>query len=254
MSAANPARGQPDRPAGVPRHVAVIMDGNGRWAVERGLPRTAGHEAGADTVREIVRACGELGVDYLTLYSFSTENWGRPEDEVDALMALLARYLIEERGELMHNRVRLQAIGELARLPPVVSQLLAEATRLTANNNGLLLTLALSYGSRAEMVDAVRRIAHQVTTGALRAEDITEDTVTSSLYTAGTPDPDLLVRTSGEMRLSNFLLWQLAYAELYVTDVYWPDFHRSNLEEAIAVYAARSRRFGKTQAQIEPGT
>jgi undecaprenyl diphosphate synthase len=233
----------------VPRHVAVIMDGNGRWAVERGLPRTAGHEAGADSVREIVRACGELGVEYLTLFSFSTENWGRPEDEVDSLMALLARYLMEERGELMHNRVRLQGIGQLSRLPGHVRSLLEEASRLTAGNDGLLLSLALSYGSRAEIVDGVRKIARDVAAGTLAPEAIDESTVTASLYTAGTPDPDLLVRTSGEMRLSNFLLWQLAYAELYVTDVYWPDFRRASLEEAIAAYARRRRRFGL----VEPG-
>jgi undecaprenyl diphosphate synthase len=201
-------------------------------------------------VREIVRACGELGVEYLTLYSFSTENWGRPEDEVDALMALLARYLVEERGELMHNRVRLRGIGELDRLPPGVRQLLDEAARLTAHNTGLLLTLALSYGSRSEIVDAVRRIAVEVREGRLAPGAIGEDTITGSLYTAGTPDPDLLVRTSGEMRLSNFLLWQLAYAELYVTDVYWPDFRRPHLEVALASYASRQRRFGKTADQV----
>jgi undecaprenyl diphosphate synthase len=235
-----------------PRHVAVIMDGNGRWATERGLPRTAGHEAGADSVREIVRACGELGVEFLTLYSFSTENWGRPEDEVDSLMTLLARYLLEERGELMQNRVRLCGIGQLDRLPGPVRTLLTEATRLTADNDGLLLTLALSYGSRTEIVDAVRRIAVDVTDGRLEAADIDEEAITSRLYTAGTPDPDLLVRTSGEMRLSNFLLWQLAYAELYVTDVYWPDFRRPHLEVALAAYASRQRRFGKTSTQVAP--
>lgn len=233
-----------------PRHVAVIMDGNGRWATERGLPRTAGHEAGADSVREIVRACGELGVEYLTLYSFSTENWGRPDDEVETLMALLARYLVEERDELMQNRVRLRGIGELDRLPPHVRQLLDAATRQTEGNDGLLLTLALSYGSRAEIVDAVRRLAGEVAAGSLRPADIDEAAISQRLYTAGTPDPDLLVRTSGEMRLSNFLLWQLAYAELYVTDVYWPDFRRPHLEAALEVYGARQRRFGKTGAQV----
>jgi len=236
----------------VPRHVAVIMDGNGRWATERGLPRTAGHEAGADSVREIVRACGELGIEYLTLYSFSTENWGRPDDEVETLMALLARYLVEERGELMHNRVRLRGIGELDRLPRHVRELLDAATRHLEGNDGLLLTLALSYGSRAEIVDAVRRIATEVAGGTLAAGDIDADAISGRLYTAGTPDPDLLVRTSGEMRLSNFLLWQLAYAELYVTDVFWPDFRRPELEAALEVYARRQRRFGKTGAQVAP--
>ena len=234
----------------VPRHVAVIMDGNGRWATERGLPRTRGHEEGAESVRAIVRACGELGIDALTLYSFSTENWARPEDEVEALMALLAAYLLNERGELMQNRVRLRGIGQLDRLPEQVRSLLTEAERLTADNDGLLLTLALSYGSRAEIVDAVRKIADEVQAGQLSPEELDEAAITNRLYTAGTPDPDLLVRTSGEMRLSNFLLWQLAYTELYVTDVYWPDFRRPELEAAISSFGRRKRRFGKTDAQL----
>ena len=234
----------------VPRHVAVIMDGNGRWATERGLPRTKGHEAGAESVREIVRACGELGVEALTLYSFSTENWARPEDEVEALMALLAAYLRDEQAELMENRVRLRGIGQIDRLPDHVRLLLHEAERLTAGNDGLLLTLALSYGSRVEIVDAVRAIARAVEQGEMQASDIGESHITEHLYTAGTPDPDLLVRTSGEMRLSNFLLWQLAYTELYVTEVYWPDFRRPQLEVALKAYARRRRRFGKTDAQV----
>ena len=243
-----------DGRAALPRHVAVIMDGNGRWATEKGLPRVRGHEAGADTVRNIVRACGERGIEALTLYSFSTENWGRPGDEVEALMHLLARFLVKEREELMGNSVRLRGIGELERLPHTVRQLLQEATRLTADNEGLLLTLALSYGSRAEICDAVRRLAGEVAEGTLRPEDIDEQSITDRLYTAGTPDPDLLIRTSGEMRLSNFLLWQLAYAELYVTDVFWPDFREPHLDEALAVYARRQRRFGKTGQQTEDGT
>ena len=238
----------------VPRHVAVIMDGNGRWATERDLPRVRGHEAGADTVRAIVRACGKRGVEALTLYSFSTENWGRPGDEVDALMALLAKYLLEERGELMGNGVRLRGMGQLDRLPPPVRQLLDEATRLTADNDGLLLTLALSYGSRAEITDAVRSIAADVAAGALAASSVDEALISARLYTAGVPDPDLLIRTSGEMRLSNFLLWQLAYAELYVTDVYWPDFREPHLDEAFAVFAGRQRRFGKTGQQVQEST
>jgi len=237
---------------GVPRHVAVIMDGNGRWATEQGLPRVKGHEAGADTVRAIVRACGERGIEALTLYSFSTENWGRPGDEVEALMALLARFLMDERDELMLNKVRLRGIGELERLPKTVRMLLDQATRITADNDGLLLTLALSYGSRAEITDAVRRIAGEVARGELSPEDIDESCITKRLYTAGVPDPDLLVRTSGEMRLSNFLLWQLAYSELYVTEVFWPDFREPHLDEALAVYARRQRRFGKTGAQVSP--
>ncbi|MCB9688495.1 MAG: isoprenyl transferase [Alphaproteobacteria bacterium] len=237
----------------VPTHLAVIMDGNGRWATERGLPRSAGHEAGADSVREITRACRRKGIRYLTLYSFSTENWGRPEDEVDTLMALLARYLVEERDEMMDNGVRLQGIGELDRLPKYVRTLLEEATRITADNEGLLLTLALSYGSRAEIVDSMRFLAREVEAGRLRPEDIDETAIGAHLYTAGMPDPDLLVRTSGEMRLSNFLLWQVAYAELYVTDVMWPDFRSPQLEEALESYARRQRRFGKTGAQLESG-
>jgi len=236
--------------ATLPRHVAVIMDGNGRWATEQELPRVRGHEAGADTVRAIVRACGERGIEALTLYSFSTENWGRPDDEVEALMALLARYLIDERTELMDNSVRLRGIGQLERLPPQVRQLLDEATRLTADNDGLLLTLALSYGSRAEIVSAVRSVAHKVARGELEPDAIDESVIDRHLYTAGTPDPDLLIRTSGEMRLSNFLLWQLAYAELYVTDVYWPDFREPHLDVALEAYARRQRRFGRTGAQL----
>lgn len=235
---------------GTPRHVAVIMDGNGRWASERGWPRIKGHEEGARSVREIVRACGELGIEALTLYSFSTENWRRPEDEVDALMMLLATYLRDEQSELMQNRVRLRGIGQIERLPAHVGALLAEAERLTADNDGLLLTLALSYGSRAEIVDAVRALAVEVQEGALEAQSIDEASITDRLYTAGTPDPDLLVRTSGEMRLSNFLLWQLAYTELYVTDVYWPDFRRPHLEVALQAYARRKRRYGRTDEQV----
>jgi undecaprenyl diphosphate synthase len=241
-------------PSPVPRHVAVIMDGNGRWAQRQGLPRVRGHEAGADSVREIVRVCGELGVEALTLFSFSTENWRRPEDEVEALMTLLARYLTDETVELMQNSVRLQGIGELERLPPHVRGLLDQVTAFTAKNSGLRLTLALSYGARAEIVRAVRGLAAQVRDGTLTPEAITEQSVSDSLYTAGLPDPDLLIRTSGEMRLSNFLLWQCAYAEIYVTETLWPDFRRPQLEEAIAWFASRERRFGKTSAQLVEGT
>ncbi|MEO0601047.1 MAG: isoprenyl transferase [Myxococcota bacterium] len=236
----------------LPGHIAIIMDGNGRWATQRGLPRVRGHEAGADSVREIVRACGELGIDALTLYSFSTENWARPDDEVQALMTLLASYLRDEQSELMENRVRLRGIGEIDRLPTHVRELLQQAEQLTQSNDGLRLTLALSYGSRREIVDAVRRVAQEVRDGTLDPDAIDEATVTDRLYTAGVPDPDLLVRTSGEMRLSNFMLWQLAYTELYVTDVYWPDFRRPHLEQALAAYAKRRRRFGRTDAQVTP--
>jgi len=226
------------------------MDGNGRWAESRGLPRTEGHKAGADTVREIVRACGELGVEVLTLYSFSTENWLRPEDEVSALMALLASYLRDETDELMHNKVRLRGIGELDQLPPSVRQLLEAAEAITADNEGLELVLALSYGSRTEMTHAFRSLAREVAAGTLAPEDITEDAIHERLYTGDLPDPDLLIRTSGEMRISNFLLWQIAYAELYITPVPWPEFRRPHLEAALEVFGKRQRRFGKTGSQI----
>lgn len=234
----------------VPRHIAVIMDGNGRWATQRGLPRVAGHEAGADTVRRIVRAAGERGVEALTLYSFSTENWSRPEFEVESLMALLANYLKGEQDELMLNKVRLRAIGQRTRLPLFVQALLAEVERLTASNPGLVLTLALSYGARTEITDAARAIAAQVADGLLAPTDITEDTVSAHLYSPHLPDPDLLIRTSGELRLSNFLLWQLAYSEIVVTDVLWPDFGVSDLDAAIEQFSSRERRFGRTGAQL----
>lgn len=234
----------------VPRHVAVIMDGNGRWATAQGLPRVRGHEAGADSVREIVRNCGELGVEVLTLYSFSTENWSRPDDEVEALMALLERYLREELQELMDNDVRLSAIGQLHRLPKPVRMGIEAVSAITAKNKGLRLVLALSYGSRVELVDAVQALASRVQAGELDPSEINEAAIGSHLYTAGLPDPDLLVRTSGELRLSNFLLWQVAYAELYVTDVLWPDFGKDELLDAFHSFAARQRRFGKTSEQI----
>ncbi|MEZ4320206.1 MAG: isoprenyl transferase [Myxococcota bacterium] len=233
-----------------PRHIAIIMDGNGRWAESRGLERVKGHEAGADTVRKIVRACGERGVEALTLYSFSTENWRRPEFEVQALMALLARYLAEEAEELMLNKVRLRGIGQVERLPLHVQLLLKQVTRYTAKNTGMWLNLALSYGGRAEIVRAVQQIAYDVKAGKLRPQDVDEAAVARRLYMADLPDPDLMIRTSGELRLSNFLLWQLAYAEFWVTDVPWPDFQVEHLDAAIAAYDDRERRFGKTGAQV----
>jgi undecaprenyl diphosphate synthase len=226
------------------------MDGNGRWAEQRGLPRVAGHQAGADSVREIVRAAGSLGVEVLTLYSFSTENWGRPEDEVQALMALLERYLRDELAELTENRVRLSAIGQLDRLPATVREALRQVSAYTAGHDGLHLVLALSYGSRLEIVDAIRELARDVASGRIDPEAIDEAAVSARLWTRGLPDPDLLIRTSGEMRLSNFLLWQVAYSELYVTDVPWPDFRRPQLEEAFLTFGRRQRRFGKTGAQV----
>ena len=245
MSGATPAR--------VPRHVAIIMDGNGRWAESRGLPRVAGHEEGARSVREIVRACRRKGVEALTLYSFSTENWRRPKTEVGALMSLLQRYVLEERQEILENGIRLRAIGQVDRLPIFVRTPLKALVRESRDNSGMTLNLALSYGGRAEIVDAVRSLADDVKRGRLRPSDIDEETISARLYTAGLPDPDLLIRTSGELRLSNFLLWQIAYAEIYVTDVAWPDFRSAELDAAFASFGARERRFGKTGAQLRGG-
>lgn len=228
----------------LPRHIAVIMDGNGRWARQRDMERVKGHEAGAENVREIVTQCARLGVEALTLYSFSTENWRRPIEEITRLMSLYVEYLIKERDEIMDNDVRLVQIGRRDRLPPDVLRELDETARLSANNRGMTLCLALNYSSRVEIVDAVRKIAERVRCGELDPSDINDETIDASLYTAGLPDPDLLVRTAGEMRISNFLLWQISYAELYVTDTLWPDFHREDLNNAIRAYAARERRFG----------
>ncbi|MBN2798748.1 MAG: isoprenyl transferase [Deltaproteobacteria bacterium] len=234
----------------VPRHLAIIMDGNGRWAQAQGLPRERGHEAGADSVREILRISGELGIEVLTLYSFSTENWKRPVGEVRALMGLLERYLSEEREELRRNNVRLRAIGQIDRLPLAVRLLLKDVGRYTAGNTGIQLVLALSYGGRHELVEAAKALARRVQRGELKVDAIDEDAFAGHLATAGLPDPDLLIRTSGEHRLSNFLPWQLAYSELYVTDVHWPEFRRPHLEEALASYGKRERRFGQTGAQL----
>ncbi len=234
----------------VPRHLAIIMDGNGRWAQARGLPRVAGHEAGAESVREVTRACREKGIEALTLYSFSTENWRRPAEEVGALMGLLARYLVEERREILDNDVRLNAIGQLDRLPIPVRAALKELMHASRNNKGMTLTLALSYGGRAEIVEAARALARKAAAGRLRPDAIDEAAFAAELGTAGLPEPDLLVRTSGELRLSNFLLWQLAYAEIYVTPTAWPDFRRPQLDEALATFASRERRFGQTGAQV----
>ena len=219
----------------VPRHVAVIMDGNGRWAAARGLPRIAGHKAGVDSVRAIVRAAGELGIEALTLYSFSTENWLRPADEVGELMKLLSWALKIETLELDKNKVRLGAIGRLDALPPAVQKELALAIDKLKDNKGLRLTLALNYGGRQEIVDAVNRAL---------PGPIDEAAIGRNLYTADLPELDLVIRTSGEMRISNFLLWQAAYAELYVTPVLWPDFRKEHLEAALAYYAKRDRRYG----------
>lgn len=238
------------RSRSLPRHIAVIMDGDGRWARKRGLPRTAGHRAGRESVRDVVRACGELGVDVLTLYTFSTENWNRPKSEVLTLMRLLRESLRDEMSELQSNNVKLTAIGRTDRLPISSRIALNAAVAQTSTNTGLTLNLALNYGGRAEIIDAVRGLAGDLACGKLRIEDIDEEFFRNYLYTASLPDPDLLIRTSGEMRLSNFLLWQMAYTEIWVTDVLWPDFRREHLYEGIRSYQARERRFGRTSAQI----
>ena len=236
----------------LPRQVAIIMDGNGRWANARGKPRIFGHMEGAANVREIVTHCARLQLDALTLYSFSTENWKRPKAEVDALMNLYVEYLIKERQTVMENNVRLIQVGRREGLPEPVLRELDETQRVSRDNSGLRLCLAINYGSRLEIVDAVREIARRVESGQLRPDEITEATIDAHLYTAGMPDPDLLIRTAGEMRVSNFLLWQISYAELYVSNVLWPDFRPAHLNEAIRNYAARQRRFGAVLQDITP--
>jgi undecaprenyl diphosphate synthase len=228
----------------LPTHIAIIMDGNGRWAKERHLPRVEGHRNGVESVRATVRACGEIGVKYLTLYAFSVENWTRPKDEVDTLMKYLARYLKNEIGELNRNNVKLEAIGQIYRLPEFVQEQLKKTQAALAKNNGLTLVLALSYGGRTEIVEAVRAIAEKAKQGKLEPAEINEQAIAQHLYTRHTPDPDLLIRTSGEMRVSNFLLWQISYSELVVTPTLWPDFRKPQLFAAIEEYARRHRRFG----------
>lgn len=237
-------------PAAHPQHVAVIMDGNGRWAEQRSLPRADGHEAGAKAVRATVEACRELGVPWLTLYAFSQENWARPEEEVGALMGLLVKFLHDERERLDRHRIRLKTIGRTSRLPAPAREKLQEVCEATKNHEKMTLTLALSYGGRDEIIDAAIALARDVKAGALAPDAITPEAFAQKLYDPAMPDPDLLVRTSGEMRVSNFLLWQIAYSEIYVTDVLWPDFDRVQLERALESYAKRQRRFGKTGAQI----
>jgi len=234
----------PQARANLPTHVAIIMDGNGRWAKQRHLPRVEGHRHGVESVRAVVRACGELGIKYLTLYAFSVENWNRPKEEVDTLMKYLAHFLKNELGELNRNNVRLEVIGQIYRLPEFVQTQLAKTRAALSKNNGLTLTLALSYGGRTEIVEAVRSIATKVKEGKLEPAEITEQVFAQHLYTRNYPDPDLLIRTSGEMRLSNFLLWQISYAELVVTPTLWPDFRKAQLYEALEEYTRRHRRFG----------
>jgi len=235
--------------ARLPRHIAVIMDGNGRWAIRRGLDRVRGHAQGASTVRNIVTECARLrtnlgGPDFLTLYSFSIENWKRPVEEVTALMQMYIDYLRQERPTMMENNIRFRQIGRLDNLPNAVMKEVNITLDETKNNTGLTLVLALNYGSRAEITDAVRDIAALVKSGRLDPRDIDEQTISDHLYTTGMPDPDLLIRTAGEMRISNYLLWQISYAELFVSDTLWPDFGVENLHEALRSFASRNRRFG----------
>ncbi len=232
-----------------PRHIAIIMDGNGRWAVRRGLQRVKGHQEGARTVRDVVTECARLrkehgGPDFLTLYSFSLENWKRPIDEVSFLMEMYIEYLRKERATMMENNIRFRQIGRLDHLPEPVLDEMQRTLEETKDNDGLTLVLALNYGSRAEIADAVREVARKVQDRELRAEEIDEQTISDHLYTAGWPDPDLLIRTAGEMRVSNYLLWQISYAELVVSDVLWPDFGVEDLHKAIREFSSRNRRFG----------
>jgi undecaprenyl diphosphate synthase len=231
-------------PGGLPRHIAIIMDGNGRWAQSRGLPRIAGHRRGAEAVRRTLSAAVELGIPYLTLFGFSSENWKRPLDEVDDLMGLLRHYLRGEIAELHRNGVRLRVIGEIGRLSPDIMTLIDNAEALTRDNRAINLTIALSYGGRAEIAAAARAIAAKARSGALPLDAIDEELIASHLLTVDLPDPDLMIRTSGEQRISNFLLWQCAYAELVFTKTLWPDFGRADLEQAIADYCGRERRYG----------
>lgn len=233
----------------IPQHIAIIMDGNGRWATERGKPRSYGHQAGVETVRRITSECTRLGVKYLTLYTFSTENWNRPETEIAALMGLVLSSLEDEI--FMKNNVRFKVIGDIERLPVEVQRKLQETIDHTANNTAMTMVVALSYSSRWEITKAMKDIVKKALDGQLSVDDITEDTVSQSLTTASIPDPDLLIRTGGELRISNYLLWQIAYSELYFCDTFWPDFNEADLHKAIADYQHRQRRFGKTGKQVE---
>ncbi len=238
----------------LPKHVAIIMDGNGRWAKERGEDRVFGHHQGVISVREIVNACAEIGIQYLTLYAFSAENWNRPVEEVNALMELLVNTIRKEIDELDKNNVKLHIIGDFASLPAICQKELNEAMELTSKNTGLNLVLALSYSSRQEIAEAARKIAMDVAAGKLKPEDINENSFKNYLYTSEFPDPELMIRTSGEFRVSNYLLYQLAYAEFYFTNTHWPDFRKKDLIEALLNYQQRERRFGKTSEQIQTNT
>lgn len=237
----------------IPRHIAIIMDGNGRWAKQQNRPRLYGHKVGVDSVQTIVESASEWGVEVLTLYAFSTENWKRPADEVGGLMGLLKNYLQKELTRMLENRIRLVCIGDIKKLPRDVQEVLANTIGDTAENDKLTLNLALSYGGRSELIRAIRNIAAEVSAGDIQTSDIDEKLIDNHLYTAGLPEPDLLIRTGGEARLSNFLLWQASYAEIYFTDVMWPEFREEAFADAIAEYQRRERRFGRTSAQVERG-
>lgn len=228
----------------VPKHVAIIMDGNGRWAQQRGWKRSYGHIQGTEQVKEIVREAGNLGISILTLYCFSTENWKRPSSEVETLMSLLREYLISERQEFLDNKIRIRAIGEVERITPTIRSVIEETIELTKDHTGMTVNLCLSYGGRAEIVRATQKLCEAVRAGSLNPADVTEESINSQLWTAGMPDPDLVIRTSGEFRISNFLLWQLAYSEFYITDTLWPDFGAKDLRAALLAYYQRERRYG----------
>jgi len=235
----------------IPEHIAIIMDGNGRWAKRRGLPRAAGHKRGVDTVKEITEDCAELGVKYLTLYTFSTENWNRPKDEVSTLMRLLLKSLREKVSELNENNIRLTTIGDIASLPFAVQNELKEAIEKTKNNDKMTLNLALSYSGRWELIEAIKSIGKLISQNKLTVDEINEKSLREHLTTKNIPDPDLLIRTSGEFRVSNFFLWQIAYTEFYISDVFWPDFNKQHLIEAIKSFQNRERRFGRISNQIK---
>jgi undecaprenyl diphosphate synthase len=238
----------------LPRHLAIIMDGNGRWAEKRSLDRIAGHQQGAETVRTIVQDCRKIGIPYLTLFAFSSENWSRPREEVDALMFLLKEFLLSELKEMLGHGIRLQAIGDLPRLPKEVNVVLNDAIKQTAGETGMTLTLALSYGGRDDILQAIRRLMVLCREGNLSPEELNENLFSRYLWTTHLPEPDLLIRTSGELRVSNFFLWQLAYTEIYVTSTLWPDFRSEELIQALLDYQERERRFGLTSDQIKNGT
>lgn len=237
-------------PTRLPKHMAIIMDGNGRWAQQRMLHRFIGHKRGIETVRMVVEHASNLGIGYLTLFAFSAENWSRPKAEIKALMALLQKYVRIETTRMMKNNIRFNVIGNRSDLPDVVNQVLDETLSQTAQNSGMVLTLALSYGGRQEIVRATKRLARKVQSNEITPDEINEGLFATCLDTHGLPDPDFLIRTSGEMRVSNFLLWQMAYTELYFTDIFWPDFTIDQLYSALANFQARERRFGKTSAQV----